>query len=145
MSSISRHISLALGMALVASTAAPALGAPAWDRMVIVEPWEETITCGDVVGEATGTVVQRVQTRQNEDGAVEFRLTERVQDVTFAGSDGRTYQVVGSGTASGLFEPEFVMERQVINLVIVGPGGKLGAIHFRYDDTGQSLTGGCTF
>lgn len=145
MSSKPSRISLALGMALVASTAAPATGAPAWDRMVIVEPWEETITCGDVVGEATGTVVQRVQTRQNDDGAVEFRLSERVQDVTFAGSDGLTYRVVGSGSASGLFEPEFVMEHQMINLVITGPGGKLGAIHFRSDDSGQSLTGGCTF
>lgn len=119
--------------------------AQAGEWLLIEERWQETVRCGDVVGEASGTVVQRVRLDQREDGTVRFVLSERVKDSTFAGSDGRTYRVVGAGSMSGQAEPELIVDRQVVNLQFVGAGGLLGGLHKRWDGSVRAVSGGCDF
>lgn len=129
-------------VALLWSTGSPAAAAE-WE--LVEEPWHETVRCGDVVGEASGTVIQRVRVDDRSDGTVRFALSERVQDSTFTGSDGRTYRVVGAGSMSGQVEPTFLVERQVLDLEFVSRGGRLGGLHKRWDGQQRTVSGGCDF
>ena len=129
----------ALGAVLIPVPAA------AGEVLVIEEPWRETVRCGDVIGVASGTVVQRVHLRERGDGSVDFVLTERAEDSTFVTVDGVTYRVTGAGTARGQAEPDFVVDHQVLHLVFVGASGRLGSLRERYDGTTRTVTGGCTF
>lgn len=131
------------GLAVVLSWAGPP--ALADEPMLIEEPWRETVRCGDVVGEAHGTVIQRVHLHESADGTVRFVLNEQVKDSAFTGSDGRTYRVVGAGSMQGQVEPEFVVERQVLNLQFVGDDGRLGGMHKSWDGEVRTVSGGCDF
>lgn len=134
-----------VAVAALSAVVVPVIPAAAGEVLVIEEPWRETVRCGDVVGVASGTVVQRVRLQERSDGSVDFVLTERVEDSTFVTADGETYRVIGAGTARGQAEPEFVVDHKVLNLVFVGTPGRLGSLHERYDGTTRRVSGGCTF
>ena len=129
----------------LAAVLVPITPAAAGEVLVVEEPWRETVRCGDVVGVASGTVVQHIHLYPRGDGSVGFVLTERVEDSTFVAAGGDTYRVTGAGAARGQAEPEMVVDHQVLHLVFVDPSGLLGSLHERYDGTTRTVTGGCTF